>query len=50
MKLTFKFFDKPNWSLVATLNTIVILLILKLGIKKSTRPFTRSFFYGFNLK
>ena len=30
MKLSFKFFDKEEWSVYATLNTIIILILLKL--------------------
>ena len=33
MLVSFRFFDKENWSLYATLLTIVILVIFKLGFK-----------------
>ena len=34
MKIQFRFFDKEEWSIFATLQTIVILAIYRLGFKK----------------
>ena len=34
MKIQFRFFDKQEWSIFATLQTIVILVIYRLGFKK----------------
>ena len=34
MNVTFKFFDESKWSIFATLQTIIILLIYRLGFKK----------------
>ena len=34
MKIQFRFFDKEEWSIFATLQTIIILAIYRLGFKK----------------